>query len=496
MTTTSIENSPENKLSPSPREKLERSYTRSNKLSNARGRNKQYAAQIDEFVNDVVIDDENVLKFLNKFSRNIKGCSCKALYRKLNDGRQSTLIGSLTCDHRTCTVCNMLRAKKIRRKFMSFLTSEAWNVPIKNGEKHFFIENFENISHVSGSQIVANMDFMHLTLTVPHTNTGWNGKKFYAKELLQLFNKMRKCDWYKSMVFGGTQTVEVEKKTNGLHIHIHSMIAVKKMQGSRNFLSRKILEKWNELTIDFTRPNEGFTTERIDGLRDGYKSLSPKDFGEMCDTLDSRGSTFIGLKSLFYPTSRNDFYKHRKVDRFIKNNKHYVYCNSGNPESMLRGAMECLKYHFEPCVLEDEDGKLDIDLLCQLIPNIYRQRLYARSGAFTRVAELKLSDTEKTNDTADLMDDLKETAQDQAFDPETGQPVERDNYHYIIADPEDIRYNPNKIHYHLKYKGKFFRIPPESSPNLKEAMIAFTFYARESNKDRKRPEIAEYDMAL
>ena len=151
---------------------------------------------------------------ITSYRRAISCCCHHSLFREHNGGALE-FIAANTCKHKYCNVCNARRCKEIRKRY------------------RFLFEKDESL--------LKDYDFMHLTLTVPHTAAGWNGKQWYAEDLMKKFNLMRKRSWWKSTVYAGEFGVEATKNGNGLHIHIHSLLLVRKSPGNRNFLHRNIL---------------------------------------------------------------------------------------------------------------------------------------------------------------------------------------------------------------------------------------------------------------
>jgi hypothetical protein len=588
--------------------RVDNSFNRSYNITAARVKNIEYAQQLKDWRQDVVIDDSSVNGFLDRFHGSLCGCSSHGLYRSLNGSNHVTLIGTKTCDHRLCSVCNALRAKMLRRKYWNFFSSEEQNVkiyrkhfdhlrheiqytditngtgkdqrilrsfymPVLQDEKTTVAYTEAKIKEVatkaielasakvqglpvqkktkqltqggklkaykfsSGKEILESVDLMHLTLTVPHNNGSWNGKEFYAKELINAFTKLRKCEWWSDLVFGGEYTTEVKTSPDksGLHIHIHALLLVKKQRGSRNELYKNIMVKWNQLTVDrggiFFKKEDlkrqfNFSPDRLQGLRTALRFLKPvmydrvikckekvgnkvktvkkiissvndlpdnydpyfdKALQPVFSKLDSRGSTLVGLKSLYYEVSA-DAYNSCKGGKFMQDGRFFRYSGSNNLQSVMKGVLECLKYHFEPCSIENENGELNCEILPSLLPNIYRQRLYGKFGALYGLSQLNVM--EEALDTADeMLQDAAEVAKE-AFHPVTGLPIERSEYSYVVADAAAIVYDRKKKQYYLD-KGNIKKtIEPESSQTMKDAIIAFVKSTTEDMSDDRKERTA------
>lgn len=473
---------PEAKKPTSPKDRLKHSYKRSYKLTAARKQNLTYYRQ----VNNYILERKNeVSDLLVQYRKNLICCGSNNLYRGVEGGQECTLIASHTCSHRLCSICNMLRARKMRRKWRHFLTDTSQDVPIKKNQAHFFgiaPESYGKYQHItrsgktiskaekdiyftSGAELLQHFDLMHMTLTVPHANGRWNGREYYAQELIERFNTMRKASWWTETIFGGEYTIETTKNENGLHIHIHALLFVdKEFFGSRNFLTENILRRWNYLTVEggqrfdgkkvireLFRPDED--KERIEGLKKSLSFLSENDFNDLLLDLDRRGSTMVGIKTLYYEIPAEE-YAQRSTGIFEQNGKYYAYCRPGRKngtsqksiDSMVKGVVECLKYHFEPCSLEDDDGSLDIDMIVQILPNIYGKRLYGKFGGFYGVKALNV--VEDPLSEADMLEDAAENA-GVVYDPVTGEEIEDQQCYYAIADSSGITFDEGGEKYML-----------------------------------------------
>ena len=495
-----------------PAKRLEVNYKRSKKVSGARIKNIDYAKQIEAFGKDMVIDDEKINEFLNRYSNSLYGCSCQSLYRKMNGNNNVSFIGSKTCNHRLCNVCNMLRANKMRRKWRAFFASDERNVLIKQNQTMFYPDLDTHCTYVekrsgelkqglmaSGRDMVNAFDFMHLTLTVPHTNGTWRGKRFYAKELIQIFNSLRERKWWKQLVFGGEQTVEIKYNNGSPHIHIHALLMVDKAtKQSRNSLYVEILKRWNKLTVDTTLPaSNKLEAERYNTVLKSVSSLwlnkenqipflTMDESLDVMNSLDARGSTMIGLKSLYYEITAQQ-YSYLKFGKFMQDGKFYRYCSGNDEKSLTKGIVECLKYHFEPCVVEDANGDLDIPLLCEVLPNIYRQRLYAKFGGLNGVKQLNVVE-EPLNDAdeaSEMASDAGATATN-AFDARTGQPLLTDDYRYIIVDAGAIKYSPQTNTMQVIPSRIKFTFPEMYNRNMNALFLAFTTAAIDDNQHEIR----------
>jgi hypothetical protein len=495
-----MEQNTEQNTEPKGNTRLKHNFTRVTKLAKARIANLRFKTDLDAFRAEFEIEDEKTNQYLEKFGKRLVTCCSHAIGATIpNDPHNRVGLKSVqVCNHRLCNVCNAIRAKKLRRKFFKFLTSETKDLVIKKHKdyKHFehietalkgkiknnlvkifednpleqdfleaktlegYNENVEEkikfgseFCFASGKDLTENFNFMHLTLTVPHEGGLWNGVPYFAREMLALFNKMRKCDWWQEMVFGGECCVETTgSEKNGLHVHIHALILVpKSIWQSRNKLSSLILSKWNELTIDKTKPYEKFCKiKHAEAYLKMHTALMATEDNEQffknLNKIDLRGSVMVGLKNLYVEVSV-DVYAKLKKSKFTENGKFYKYVNTKNTRELTKGVLECLKYHFEPCVMKTEEGKLNVPLMMQLLPNIYRQRLYTKFGAFLGYKPINISDEALTPE--DVANELSEFAQGESYNPTTGEPCHGNEQSFIVFDTCNLVFNAEKQTYSI-----------------------------------------------
>ena len=236
------------------RQKTKANRVRGAKLSSKKRQNVEWRNDINEFMANHDLEDEQK-DYLRTFVRRIDVCSTHTGYRE-HTGGAIELIGSHTCKHKMCNVCNYFRSKQLRRKYLNYFKRNEL-VDLKTGEIHQRND----------------FDYMHLTLTVPHAGGTWRGKQWYATELMEAYNYMRKRKWWLEMVFAGEFGVEVTRNANGLHIHIHSLLVVHKSRGNRNKLHKLIMEEWNRLTVDETSQRTAFADEELKAIVKGNNTM-------------------------------------------------------------------------------------------------------------------------------------------------------------------------------------------------------------------------------
>lgn len=323
------------------------------------------------------------------YTSRLFSCGSESLFRNFGKGGM-TYMHSMTCKHKCCHICNAERKRRLRRLYINYF------------KKH--------------PELVTDYDFMHLTLTVPHSEeNGWRGQKVYNKELLAAFNLMRKGSFWKRQVYAGHYAVEFTRGENGLHIHLHSLVLVKKSIGNRNTLHGDILRAWNAVTAHPTATRKEFDSKTVNALYGALgvgKSRSEKQVQEIIDSLDPTGSTMVGLESVY------------TIGRDGKKS----YCQSGNVESLMPGIVETLKYHFEPLAFKSEDGDFDAELIVDMLPILKGQRLYGKYGEFYRDPDLRLDAIEE-DDTQEVL----AMAGPEVLAPD-GTPADDFEYSYQVHD--------------------------------------------------------------
>jgi len=382
-------------------------------------RNIELSKQIREYLENTSMSVEKQ-SFMYKLDKNINSCASYSLYRV--GEAKNTYIGSYTCSNRNCNICNGLRYKSLRRKYYKFFETnqDLYHLQnIKSGKTKTVSEGWYNRKFKENDKYnflgTRKYDLMHLTLTVPHfKETGFRGEKYYYREFIQLFNKMRKSkkkikisdnlkvSW-SDIVYGGEYGVETTVGDNGLNIHAHSLIFVKKMTKSRNVLHKVILQLWNELTVNEFSKRKKFSLNHLEGIKKGNKLITD-DF--ILKTLNPQGATTIGLETIY---SKQNGVKKRGFEY--------------GSDAMMSAVMETISYHFEPQAFDKKYNEYNLDLLSEVLPKIYRQRLYSRYGCLEQEQSLGL--TSKNND-------AKEEYEDVVVDIDTGEVIEDEADHFVI----------------------------------------------------------------
>jgi len=368
-------------------------YERSRKLSYLNWKNINLLKQVKEKIEDNSLNKES-REHLEKLRKNISGCAFYSLYNKNSDVKY---IGSHTCNHRGCNICNSQRQKRIRRKYFHFFTTtpELIKARTKSGYK-VYTQNYFNelIKKKPDIKFISkvNYDLMHLTLTVKHSKQGFNGNKYYFEEILKTFHKLRnsnlKTDYngmlynWRSLVYGGEFGIETTKNENGLHIHIHALLFVRKIKQNRNILHKHILKSWNKYTVNKDFNKRDFTENEIKSIMKG-NSILTDDF---IKTFDRRGATLIGLENIFY---------------YSKNGKKIRPKDLTDLKAVQRAVLETISYHFKPDLFETDKETYNIDLICEILPKIYKKQLYGKFGCLYNEKSLGLSSENLLEDFAE-----------------------------------------------------------------------------------------------
>lgn len=387
---------------------------RSAKVSGLRRENIKLVRSLERYIDTEKINDED--QMLRKYILRLYGCSHFSLYRDIKAGTPDiTYVSSFTCDHKLCLICNMIKSKMIRRKYMKFLSKD---------------------------NLLTNYDLMHLTLTVPHNENGFRGVRYYGVTLKKAFNEMRKKKYrfWAEYVYAGEYGVEMTKGKNALHIHIHSLLLVFRVEQSRNKLHREILLMWNRLTMDHTATRQVLSDQDKEAIMRGNKLLTTTDV----NNLHPKGSTMIGLESLYVYRTGKDGTKRKSYVRPVVVTDTAGQTVVSNMSAVMGGVMECIKYHFEPMALKNENEDYNAEFICEALPLLYRQPLYAKFGAFYGEKELNFNTQEFDKEEFEAI--LKETAGEGVRHPVTGEPLslETMDYSYFIADPKSVYHGDEK----------------------------------------------------
>lgn len=387
---------------------------RSNIISSLKRKNIKLVKQIRNETNYLDLSSDEADHLL-KFETKITKCSNISLYKETSS--KVDFITSHMCDHKACFICNYSRQKKVRRKYMRWFNENEHLIEIEDKKgKRKIITNYQKEHKFQTATVTQKVkyDIMFLTLTVPHSNGKFRGKAFYQKEIRAIFNQMRKTDIWKQWVYGGEFGIEITKRENGLHIHIHSLIFVRKAKQSRNQLHKFILSKWNSLTVDKDAKRDRFNQETKDGIKKSNKLLTDDDIL----SLNPRGATIINLNTVFNWQNGNK----KRIKEF-------------GGDEMMKAVMEAISYHFEPTAFDKSSGEFDLPLLIELLPSLFNLRVYDRFGVLYKETPLSLNDNSYQKELHEVL----------ALKENTEEPKEANPF-YFVTNPAYVFHIPEEDH--------------------------------------------------
>ncbi len=459
-------------------DRIDHNRKRSYSTTHLRKKNIQLINSIESYLqeSESVIDEEQLLNLKRRlwFSASPQ----LSLYREFTDGAVG-FMGAIDSGHKLDAISNSRRSKGLRKKYWSYFK--------ENSESGYTGKTIRKTGELLKRNIMAECDFMHLVLTCPHDENGYDGKRFYAKEMMAKFNLMRKQDFFKHAVYGGEYSCEIVRNAdNGLHIHLHVLLVVEKEIQNRNHLYKELLMAWNKVTATQPHGEKNLTEEQTKFFKE--KKLKNQYGNEYVvfdktevEEFNGSGATQLWLENLFVASDIKEskaYTWHEGLQKYTRRVKTPSERDKkANPDryekclkDMLSGMMECLKYHFEPFALE-RDGKYDMPLIDEILPNIYRQPLYRKFGNFHGVKELNV------NFKASPLEQASEIIEEyggEVIHPETHQVADRSEYRYFTADPLYVYHDktenlkPKIAQARRTYFGEY---EPESLFSVLEIMI-------------------------
>lgn len=299
-----------------------------------------------------------------KLSKRINACASFSLYGKSVEN-QVNIISTMTCGDKLCPICNYLKQKAIRRKYMAFFNKEGNDklaVKFERGKEKFLFCG-ENDIEIDGCERIS-YELMTFTLTVPHSNGKYKGQRFYFRKIINDFNLLRKR-WTK-YILGGEYGVEVTKnELNEYHIHIHGILLVdSRFIHSRNYVHRNILLEWNKITAHNSH-NKNKLNEKV-----FFKSnsiLKPKDL----EKINPQGAIMIEVRTI-----------------------------AGKGEHLINGIVEAISYHFKPNLFDIKDlfgnstGFYDLFSLLEITRETRGLRMISRFGCLYGVSSLNVTNND------------------------------------------------------------------------------------------------------
>lgn len=343
----------------------------------------------------------------------LKTCN-KALYGVFNDTSRiaSQIVGCWYSKNRLDPVWNYRKSKLIRKVWYEYLKE---------------------------SKINQKYTPVHLVLTVPHKDGIWKDQRFYARELINAYNLLRRDKQFKKFIYGGEYGLECKasKDKNGLHIHIHSLLF------QRNKYSLKevrtwIVSRWKEIT----------------GNTSGYSGIHFEQL--YCYKHDASGAFINEEKEFITGTTEvqdadGDF-SFEAVTEQKQLRKKFRVGTKSSLEDYLSGVMECIKYHFKPGCLEKEDGSFDLDLIKDILNNTKGLRMYSRFGELYKEKKLDFSRYEKPGKKLNKEEPEEEVMGSSdgviegMINPLTYLPAKKGEYRLAMSCPEFLSHRPKDFH--------------------------------------------------
>lgn len=400
-----------------PNHNARRSYT----ITMLKRKNLDLNKEMKAFILETELQQDQITR-IKKMSTNLVACSALSIYRENCESGEIALIHSNRCSSKLCFICNYSRQKTVRRKYMRWFKENRYIVELADkvtGKRSYTTQARIAAGKQGKNEVIGNLqyDLMHLTLTVPHTaENGYNGDHYYFTTIAEKYHRMRKelTEW-NYFVLGGEYGIEIEKKSSGNHIHIHSLLLVRQVMQSRNTLHRAILMYWNRVTVNKYSERTAFNQIQIDGIRKGNKKLTYDDVV----SLHPGGATLIGLETIFSFDAKGQ----------------KVRATEWGSKEMMIAVMETISYHFEPHAFDKETGKFDLPMLADISTKIHNVKLYAKFGALYGEKSLNVSDDTK-------VEEEYAEAVEEMVDQNTGEISLRDKFYLI--NPAYVHHLPEK----------------------------------------------------
>jgi len=393
--------------------------------------------------------------------------------------------------------------------------------PVWNWRKSNLIRNVY-YNYIKDEKLWKHYHPVHIMLSLPHTGGKYKGKEFYAKELIEHFNRVRKLDFWQDSVYAGEYGVEIKESPNGqgLHIHIHSFTLLKRKRNG-NFLNEfrtNLRAAWkNLIEIDEeTQPIIWVETLYFHKKgKNGQFLTEPKPHSlkqkEIKQILRNKDLTEIEkqtqLKNI-KTTVRAKTYLPEEIARIKKlkidteeKEKQIVAC-------FTSGVLECIKYHFKmDTFIIDKLGDYNIGLLHEILVNTHRKRLYSRFGKFYKEKKLSLTDNDLSQKEEMEGDNATSKVNENLINPFTGDKIEQENAQFVIFKPENRTYlSPKSINPYSEINldlNHFFNIESKEIKIIMKSLIhgKFDELIREfennksQNKERLRKPIKLEDKS-
>ena len=296
--------------------------------------------------------------------------------------------------------------------------------PVWNWKKSKLIRSIYH-KYLKETKIYNHYTPCHITLTMPHKHGLYKGKSFYAKELIEAFNLIRKSDWWKKYVYAGEYGIEVTgSAANGLHIHLHSLafLRVSHLKAFRE----KLTTEWQKAT--------GATETWVESLY--IHKRDEKNRFIMTPKFNNSKNEFELVRKKFYLQDETKSIAQSALEPQEKEDKII--------EIYTKAILETIKYHIKGDSIKLDGGTYNIFLINEILQNTKGKRLYSRYGQFYKEPLLNFNrqDKEAPDETA-----LNEANTETVIDPRTMQEVP-------ISETQIVKFYPEKLTYTGKLSSK------------------------------------------
>jgi hypothetical protein len=357
----------------------------------------------------------------------------KSVVAKFESGGvvQPMLMAHWYSKHKLCNVWNFRKSQIIRKRYRNYLqnalmTDKHGNPQLDDQGKEMFL--------------MRKCQPVHMVLTLQHKDGMYDGKRFYARKLLEAFRELRRSAKWKRNVYAGEYGLEIKrgKKSNGLHIHVHSLVFVLpgiSIEEMKTWLRRK----WKDLTDSYMVHFETlYYYKRDDSGRWIMEQARQKKSGK-----------WEYQEDIIVQKNRRRQVISVEAKPVMRRKKFYIDPENSTIDEYMKGIMECIKYHFKSDGFKTNKA-WDVPLIMDVLNNSKNLRFYSRFGAFYNTAELNFDfkeDDPEDDITTDLdSDDLDEELKSKAvkeidvINPFTLQPAEPGEYQICVVSPESLIY--------------------------------------------------------
>ncbi len=416
---------------------------KSNVISVLKRKNMRLAKDIEEMDRTGLTPLQS--EFMDKLQHNLRVCACPSLYSQGMTTGRTNYVASIRCDDKCCFICNFARQKMVRRRYMAWFQENQKILVLQDARGRLRYSTRAQRDKWPECRQVAEVeyDLMHLTLSVPHyPDKGFRGERYYYDTIAALYHRLRnKLPYFRDNVIGGEYGIETTNPDN-LHIHIHSLLLVKRKRQSRNLLHYEILREWNRITANPDNPRTEIEPGQYPSVKAGNRLIDD----DYVAALDPKGATIIGLEVIY------------TIDP-VTGEK--VRATEWNSEAMIRAVMETISYHFSPQTFDKSTGGFDLALLAEIKPVIYRKQLYRKFGVLHGEAALNIRVEAADGEPGELDVMQRVNIGDAVLDEETGELIEEPK-RFVLTSPNYVFHDPDD-----NYKIHLSRAGRQEARNLK-----------------------------